>query len=167
MRTRPLTTLLAFPIALTAFVGCSPGEAPDEGLQKPDRSVNEVRDEAAAVVDELVEAFPGSQRLAEEEPEMVACADGDTGAGRWIWALAIPNLDIDGTIAGLQEEYGEAVTSTGTSAQQVEYADGTTWKVTGAHTLIEDATGSYLLSYPPGAGGTVTLRVVTACGVVN
>lgn len=167
MRSTRLAPLLALPLALATVAGCSPSAPTDVEPPKFDQSMNEVRDTSNDVVDKLVDAFPGGERYAEADANAYPCQGEDDGIGRWIWALGIPSTDIEGTIAELQDEYGDAVTSTGTSSQDVEYSDGATWPVTGGHTLIEDETGSYLLSYPMGAGGTVMLRVETACGALR
>lgn len=167
MRTPRLAPLLALPLDLVALAGCSASGPTDSEPPKFDQSMNEVRDTSNDVVDKLVAAFPGGQRYAEADANAYACSGEDDGIGHWLWALGIPSTDITGTIAELQDEYGDAVTSTGTSSQDIEYSDGETWPVTGGHTLIEDETGSYLLSYPMTQGGTVMLRVTTACGVLR
>ena len=167
IRSTRLAPLLALPLALATVAGSSPSAPTDVAPPKFDQSMNEVRDTSNDVVDKLVAAFPAGERFAEADANAYACPGEDDGIGRWVWALGIPSTDVEGTIADLQDEYGDAVTSTGTSSQDVEYSDGTTWPVTGGHTLIEDETGSYLLSYPMGAGGTVMLRVETACGVLR
>ncbi|KQQ66245.1 hypothetical protein ASF63_13180 [Microbacterium sp. Leaf320] len=167
MRTTRFAPLLALPLVLAALAGCSPSAPTDVEPPKFDQSMNEVRDTADDVVDKLVDAFPAGERYAEADANAYACSGEDDGIGHWLWALGITSTDITGTIPDLQAEYGDAVTSTGTSSQDVEYSDGTTWPVTGGHTLIEDETGSYLLSYPMSAEGVVTLRVDTACGVLR
>jgi len=159
--------LLALPFALVAVVGCTPTAPTEPKPPKFDLSLNEVREASADVADSLVDEFPGASRMFDSDPEVNACAGEDHGIGRWVWAFAIATLDIDSTIETVREQYGDEVTSTGTNSEEAVYADGTTWPVTGDHTLIENAAGSYLLSYPPGEGGTVQVRVLTECGVLR
>lgn len=106
--------------------------------------------------------------VAEAGPDVHDCAGEDPDVGHWTWATTFSSTDLARTVTKLQQERGDTVTSTGTTSETVEYADGTTWPTTGAHTLIEDETGSYLLTYEAGsAEGSVLLRVVTACGVLR
>lgn len=115
----------------------------------------------------MIAEFPESVVVAEADPNVTACAGEDTGVGRWIMVTTLSSTDVASTVTKLQEQYGDAVTSTGTANKDAEYSDGTTWPVTGSHILIEDETGTYLLMYPERAEGTVMLRVITACGVLR
>ncbi|TBN58246.1 hypothetical protein EYE40_13050 [Glaciihabitans arcticus] len=167
MTTRRLALLLIAPLVLAALAGCSPTAPTEPEPPKFTSSLVEVRDASMGVVDKLIAEFPESAVIAEPEPNVTDCAGEDAGVGRWIMATTFSSTDVASTVAEVQQEYGDAVTSTGTANTPAEYADGTTWPVTGSHTLIEDETGSYLLMYPTGAEGSVLLRVVTACGVLR
>ncbi|MBF4457862.1 hypothetical protein [Pseudoclavibacter sp. VKM Ac-2867] len=167
MRPRRFIPAVMVPLALAALVGCSPTAPAEREPPKFELSINEVRDASKEVAEGMVAEFPEATRLVEADPNVFACSGEEPGIGRWVWATTFSSTDLASTITQLQQEYGDAVTSTGTASETVEYADGSTWPATGAHTLIEEETGSYLLSYPAGTEGQVLLRVVTACGVVR
>ena len=165
MNTRRLVALLIAPLALAALAGCSPTADPEPSTVTA--SLDDVRDASKDVVEELIAEFPESSIIAEADPSVSACAGENAGVGRWIMATTFSSTNVAGTVEKLQKERGEVVTSTGSGNAPAEYTDGTTWPVTGAHTLIEDETGSYLLMYPEAADGSVLLRAITACGVLR
>ncbi|PPF78480.1 hypothetical protein [Pseudoclavibacter sp. Z016] len=167
MRLRRFTPVLLVPLVLAALVGCSPTAPTEPEPPKFKLSLNEVRDASREVAEGMVAEFPEATGLIEADPNVSACAGEEPRIGRWVWATTFSSTDLVNTVTKLQEEYGDAVTSTGTASETVEYADGSTWPATGLHTLIEDETGSYLLNYPAGTEGQVLLRVVTACGVLR
>lgn len=166
MRTRSLPLLVA-PLVVAALAGCSPTAPTEPESATFTASLDEVRDASTDVVERTIAEFPGATVVAEADPDVHACAGEDPDVGRWTWATTFSSTDLARTVTNLQLERGDTVTSTGTTSETVEYADGTTWPATGAHTLIEDPTGSYLLTYPTRAEGSVLLRVVTACGVLR
>ncbi|MCS5723422.1 hypothetical protein N1028_18695 [Herbiconiux sp. CPCC 203407] len=167
MRTRRLAPLLVATAALALLAGCSPTAYVEPEPPKFTQSLNEVLDASEAAVETIVGEFPGASLVTGDNANVYDCAGEDADIGRWLWAGYLTSDDIAGAISRLQDEYGDAVTSTGTAAQDVEYTDGTIWPVVGPHTLIEDEAGSYLLTYPSGAEGTVMIRVTTPCGVLR
>lgn len=167
VRTCRFFPLLIGPLVLTALAGCSPSAPTEPEPAKFTTSLNEVHDASKDVVEETIAEFPGATVVADADPQVDACMGEDPGVGHWIWATTFSSTDLANTVTRLQQERRDAVTSTGTKNETVEYADGTTWPTTGAHTLFEDETGSYLLTYQPEAGGTALLRVITACGVLR
>lgn len=166
MKTRRLAPLMIAPIVLAMLAGCAASAPVESEPREFPQSLNEVKDASDAVVETMVKEFPEAALIA-EKATVNRCSGEDPGIGRWVRAVSFTSDDIDGAVARLQDEYGDAVKSTGTTAQDVEYADGTIWPVTGAHTLIEDETGSYLLTYNPGDNGTIMFRVQTTCGVLR
>ena len=149
------------------LAGCSPTPYTEPEPPKFTASLGEVQDASRDVVDDMIAEFPDAVVIVEADPNVAACAGEEPGIGRWIMATTFSSTDVSSTVAKLQEEYGDAVTSTGSANKDAEYSTGTTWPVTGSHILIEDETGSYLLMYPERAEADVLLRVVTACGVLR
>lgn len=167
MRRLHLTHLIAIPLALVALVGCAASAPVEPTPATFTDSLNEVRDESTSVVERLTGEFSDATTIALSDANIYACAGEEPDIGRWVWATSFSSTDIAASVTRLQDQFGDAVTSTGTSAQDIEYADGTPYEVSQAHTLIEDETGSYLFTYPAGAQGVVGLRVISRCGVLR
>lgn len=167
MHTRRLAPLLVAPAALALLAGCAASAPVEPEPPKFSQSLNEVKDASEAAVETIVEEFPGATLVTDDNANVYDCAGEEPGIGHWVWAGYLTSDDIAGAITRLQDQHADEVTSTGTTAQDVEYTDGTIWPVTGPHTLIEDDAGSYLLTYPSGRQGTVIVRVTTPCGVLR
>lgn len=163
-RARSVAPFVVVALLIGTLAACSAGTPPEPTPREFPLTLNDVYDNSRTTADEIIAEFAGSQTVVPADGSVDRCFGEDPGVGRWTWATAFTAPDLAGTIAHVQQEYGDAVTSTGAAAQPIEYADGTEYAVGTPHTLIEVENGSYLLTYPLGAEGVVTMRVVTACG---
>ena len=167
MRARGFSVGLLVAAITVGAVGCTASAPTEPAPPKFSKSMNEVRDDAASMVESLTGAFTSAMPVAESDAEVHACPGEAEDIGSWIWATSFSADDVAATIADVQERYADSISSTGSLAQDIEYADGTPYRVGAPHTLIEDETGSYLLTYPLSPSGIVTIRTITACGVLQ
>lgn len=163
-RARSAAPFALVPLLIAALASCAAGTPPEPTPREFPLTLNDVYDNSRTTADEIIAEFAGAETVVPPDGGVDPCFGEDPGVGRWTWATAFTAPDLAGTIARVQREYGDAVTSTGAAAQPIEYADGTEYAVGTPHTLIEVENGSYLLTYPLSTEGVVTMRVVSACG---
>ncbi|WP_441905535.1 hypothetical protein [Microbacterium sp.] len=165
MVSKRLTAMLTLSAAIV-LTGCAASAAvPVRTELGP--SLNEVRDDSDATVEEIMAEFPDAELVTDipQALNVYGCVGEDVGIGHWMNAFYFSTTDIAVGIDSVRESLASIETSYGTSAQEIEYADGSTWPVPSHHLLLEDATGSYLLTFDgSGGSGTVMARVITACG---
>lgn len=161
---RRLVPLLALPL----LAGCAPGPVPPSvPPSEPSTTLNDVLETSDAVVDEIVEAFPGQEPAVPPVLKVYACPGEADGIGYWIEVRSFTAADIPAGVSAVREAFADIETSYGTSKQDIEYADGTPWSVPAHHVLLEDDSGSYLLTHNGEQSGMVSIRTVTACGALG
>lgn len=153
-------------LTASLLVSCATGEAPTTQTESElAPHLNSVLDESDDVIEEIMAEFPDTEVVAREF-NIYGCDEPGAGdsMGHWISAMAFSTTDIPGGVKAVREKFADIESSYGTKKQAVTYADGTTWPAPSHHLLLEDESGSYLLTFDGQASGIVQTRVDTACG---
>lgn len=168
MRPQTLSAMIILPLALGSLVACSPGDYVPPETPKFTDSLNDVRIASQIFTEEITAEIPSATEILSSDPRVHSCDGEADGIGRWSDTTAYKTSDIQTDLSAVRAKFADIEASHGTKKQSFVSANGITIEVDQPHILLEDTTGSYVLTYSEveDGSGSIILTVKTVCGVL-